>query len=92
MYTDAGRNRIHNVTKPIFWAFFYSSSPFSYLNAQRPFTYYVSTFLELLDPFPSIHSYIFSTESKKNCNILTPLPPTIAYVIYEWSLTASDHI
>ena len=50
------------------------------------FIYYVSTFLGFLAP-PPLRKHVFSIENKQQLAFLTPpLPPTSAYVIYEWSL------
>ena len=50
-----------------------------------PFIYYVITFLGFLDPPPPYVSMFLVLRISKNWHFLTPLPPTSAYVIYEWS-------
>ena len=51
-----------------------------------PFIYYVSTFVDFLEPSSSYISTFYVLKISKNCHFLTPLPPTSAYVIYEWSI------
>ena len=44
-----------------------------------PFIYYVAHFLDLL------RKHVFSTDNKQKLE-LCDIPPTSAYVVYEWSL------
>ena len=55
-------------------------------NQKVPFIYYVSTSMGFLDPLPPHVSMFLVLKISKNCHFLTPLPPTSAYVIYEWNL------
>ena len=55
-----------------------------------PFIYYVlSTFLGFLDHPPTLRKHVFSAENKQKLPFSDPqpLPPTSAYIIYEWSRT-----
>ena len=56
-----------------------------------PFIYYVITFLGFLDPPPPYVSMFLVLRLSKNWHFLTPLPPTNADVIYEWSLGKAKH-
>ena len=56
-----------------------------------PFIYYVSKhnfthFLGFLDPPPCSVSMFLVLRVGKKWHFLTPIPPTSAYIIYEWSL------
>ena len=54
---------------------------------KAPFIYYVCTFLGFWDPSPHVNMFLVLKISR-NWHFLNPLPPTIAYVIYEWSPSA----
>ena len=56
---------------------------------RKPFIYYVSIFLVLLDPPPPYVNIGKQVFISKNSNFLTPLSPSSAYVIYECYLGSS---
>ena len=54
--------------------------------AMGPFIYNIITFFGFLDPPPPLRQHVLVVRISKNGYFLTPLPPTSADVIYEWSL------